>query len=75
MNITLICIVQRQDEKKIPRKLQFSSEIHSYKLLPQLYRDLFGISTDLNRHIFESVFNRLAVNRYILTAPHKHNQA
>ncbi len=28
---------------------QFPSEIHSYKLLPQLYRDLFSISTDLNR--------------------------
>uniref|UniRef100_A0A672MNC5 FERM domain containing kindlin 2 n=1 Tax=Sinocyclocheilus grahami TaxID=75366 RepID=A0A672MNC5_SINGR len=28
---------------------QFPSEMHSYKLLLQLYRDLFGISTDLNR--------------------------
>ncbi len=30
-----------------------------------MYRDLFGISTDLNSHIFESIFNRVAVNRYI----------
>ncbi len=50
MNTTLICIVQRQDQKKILRKL-FPSEIHSYKRLLQLYRDLFGISTNLNRHI------------------------
>ncbi len=41
----------------------FPSEIHSYKLL--LYCDLFSISNDLNRHIFESIFNRLAVHRYI----------
>ncbi len=46
---------------------QFSSEKHSYKLLLQLYRDLFGISTDLNRHIFESIFNQLAVHLYIPT--------
>ncbi len=28
-------------------------------------RDLFSISTDLNRHMFESIFNRLTVNCYI----------
>ncbi len=47
MNTTLICIVQRQDEKKIPCKLskhgQFPSGIHSYKFPLQLYRDLFSI--------------------------------
>ncbi len=70
MNSTLICTVHRQDENKIPRKLQFPSnqfpsEIHSNKLLLQLYRDLLSFSTDLNCHIFESIFNRLAVQRYI----------
>uniref|UniRef100_A0A673IBF0 non-specific protein-tyrosine kinase n=1 Tax=Sinocyclocheilus rhinocerous TaxID=307959 RepID=A0A673IBF0_9TELE len=30
-----------------------------------LNHNLFSISNDLNRHIFESIFNRLAVNHYI----------
>ncbi len=44
MNTTLICIIQRQDEKKIPSKLflrQFPSEIHSYKLLYQMTCDFY----------------------------------
>ncbi len=64
---TLICIIQRQDEKKtyhlnFSKDSKFPSDIHSYKLLN---RDLFSISTDLNFHIFEYILSRLAVNRYI----------
>ncbi len=39
--------------------------INSY---PQLYRDLFSISTDLNLNIFVSIFNRSTVHRYIPSA-------
>ncbi len=46
---------------------KFPSDKHSYK---RLNRDLFIISTNLNRYIFESIFNQLAVNRYIPSFKH-----
>ncbi len=65
---TLVCIIQRQDENKkyhlnISKDRTFPSDKHSYKLLPLM----FSISTDLNHHIYESIFHWLEVNRYIPT--------
>ncbi len=39
-----------------------TEEIHSYKLPPQLYRDSFNISKDLNRVFF--ILNWLGMHRY-----------
>ncbi len=60
--------MKRKYHVNFSKDSQFPSEIHSYKLLLQMYRYLFGISADLNSHIFELIFNRLAVHLYIPTA-------
>ncbi len=60
INTTLICIIQRQDEKEIP--------LRDTSILPptsNCNRDSLNISTDLNSHRFSSIFNRLGMHRYI----------
>ncbi len=54
--------MKREYHINFSKDSQLASEMHSFKLLLQLYRDLFGISTVFNLHTFESVFNQLPVS-------------